>query len=109
MTFLHLFFWLVVGHAIADYPLQGDFLARAKNHLTPIPGVPWTIALFAHATIHAGAVALVTGSVLLGLAELVVHAWVDASKNNGAIGFGEDQAVHIGCKLLWAAIACGVL
>ena len=22
---------LVAGHALADYPLQGDFLAKAKN------------------------------------------------------------------------------
>ena len=34
-------FWLMVGHALADYPLQGDFLAKAKNRTAPIPGVPW--------------------------------------------------------------------
>lgn len=36
-----LFAALVAGHALADYPLQGDFLARAKNRAAPIPGVPW--------------------------------------------------------------------
>lgn len=32
---------LVAGHALADYPLQGDFLARAKNRTAPIAGFPW--------------------------------------------------------------------
>jgi hypothetical protein len=32
---------LLVDHALADYPLQGDFLARAKNHTAPIPGISW--------------------------------------------------------------------
>jgi hypothetical protein len=44
-----LFFWLLVGHAIADYPLQGDFLAKAKNYTLAIPGIPWQQALFWHA------------------------------------------------------------
>lgn len=33
---------LVAGHAVADYPLQGDFLSAAKNHKkTPYPDVHW--------------------------------------------------------------------
>jgi hypothetical protein len=32
---------LIAGHALADYPLQGDFLSRAKNRSAPIPGFPW--------------------------------------------------------------------
>jgi hypothetical protein len=52
---------LLTAHALADYPLQGDFLSKAKNRMAPIPGVPWRQALGAHAFIHAGAVALITG------------------------------------------------
>jgi hypothetical protein len=36
-----LFGALVAAHALCDYPLQGDFLARAKNRAAPIAGVPW--------------------------------------------------------------------
>lgn len=32
---------LLAGHALCDYPLQGDFLAKAKNRAAPLPGVPW--------------------------------------------------------------------
>jgi hypothetical protein len=53
-------FWLLVLHALADYPLQGDYLSRAKRRNSGFD-LPWWMALLWHAFIHAGAVALVTG------------------------------------------------
>ncbi|UWQ30246.1 DUF3307 domain-containing protein [Leisingera sp. M523] len=94
---------LIFAHMLADYPLQGDFLSKAKNHTAPIPGVPWYQALVAHSAIHAGAVFLITGSVLLALAEFIVHAATDHAKCAGRISYNTDQAVHIGCKVLWVA------
>lgn len=98
-------FWLLVGHALADYPLQGDFLAKAKNGLAPIAGVPWWQALSAHALIHAGFVAAITGSIWLGLAEFSAHWWIDNAKCRGRIGFNVDQLLHVACKVFWAALA----
>lgn len=104
-----LFFALLVGHALADYPLQGDFLARAKNRKQPIPGVPWWQALTAHAAIHGGAVWLVTGRIELALAELACHWLIDSAKCEGRISFNTDQALHILCKVVWVAmIASGM-
>ena len=97
-------FLLIAGHALADYPLQGDFLAKAKNRTMPIPGVPFWQALGAHALIHGGVVALVTGIWWLGLAEAVMHAWIDDAKCRGALTFNQDQGLHIVCKLAWFAI-----
>ena len=105
MSPLVMFGALVAGHALCDYPLQGDFLARAKNRAMPIPGVPWYQALGAHAVIHGAAVALITGIPLLGLAETVAHAAIDDAKCTGRIGFNTDQALHVGCKLFWVLIA----
>lgn len=105
MDLLTMFLAMVALHAIADYPLQGDFLSRAKNYWAPIPGVPWYQALGAHSAIHAGAVGLVTGSVWLALAEFFVHAVTDNAKCAGRISFNTDQAIHIACKLVWAALA----
>lgn len=98
-------FWLLVGHALADYPLQGDFLAKAKNRLAPIAGVPWWQALSAHALIHAGFVSAVTGSLWLGLAEFVAHSLIDDAKCRGRLTFNQDQGLHVLCKLAWAALA----
>ena len=98
-------FWMLVGHGVADYPLQGDFLARGKNHKAPLPGVPWQQCLVWHAAIQAGAVALATGSVSLGCAEFVVHVLIDYGKCDGRYGFNFDQALHVACKVLWAVLA----
>lgn len=102
---ISLLFLLLVWHALADYPLQGDFLAKAKNRMAPIPGVPWYQALGAHALIHAGGVALLTGSLALGVAELVAHFLIDDAKCRGRIGFNADQGLHFACKVLWAWVA----
>lgn len=98
-------FALLVAHALADYPLQGDFLAKAKNRTAPIPGVPWWQALGAHALIHGGFVAAITGIWWLGLLEAGVHAITDDAKCRGRISFNADQAIHAACKVIWLAVA----
>lgn len=95
---------LIFAHAMADYPLQGDFLARAKNHTAPICGVPWYHALAAHCTIHAGFVGIITGSLALGIAEFFIHAVTDYAKCSGRISYNTDQAIHVGCKICWAVL-----
>lgn len=106
---LELFLAMVVGHALADYPLQGDFLAKAKNHTAPVGGVPFYHALGAHSAIHAGFVGAITGSVWLGLAEFILHCATDYAKRAGRINYNTDQAIHIGCKLVWAWLAVSTL
>jgi Protein of unknown function (DUF3307) len=102
--YLELLALLVIAHLLADYPLQGDFLAKAKNHTAPIPGVPPLIALLSHAVIHAGFVWLVTGSAVLGLAELLLHAAIDRTKCAGLMSFTHDQWLHFLCKVVYVAI-----
>lgn len=104
---------LIAAHAVCDYPLQGDFLAKAKNRSMPIPGVPWWQALGAHAAIHGGAVALVTGIWWLGLLEAASHFVIDDLKCTGRLGagakaFNADQLLHLVCKVIWVAIAVSV-
>lgn len=108
---VQLFAVLLVAHAIADYPLQGEFLAKAKNRFDPIPGVPWYQALGAHALIHAGAVGWATGSVTLGAAEWVCHGLIDDLKCGRRIGYNIDQLLHVVCKVIWVGVIyfCGPL
>lgn len=94
---LEMLLYLIAAHFVCDYPLQGDFLAKAKA-VGPLR--VWH--LLGHATIHGAAVCLVTGSVWLGLCELTVHACFDELKVRGETTFGEDQAMHIFCKITWA-------
>lgn len=100
---------MVFAHALADYPLQGDFLSRAKNRVAPIPGVPWYQALGAHAIIHGGFVWAITGVWWLGAAEAVIHAVTDDAKCTGRLSFNQDQAIHVACKAAWALIAWSLM
>lgn len=106
---LQMLFAMLIAHALADYPLQGDFLARAKNRAAPIPGVPWYQALGAHALIHGGFVWAITGSAWLGLAEVVAHFAIDDLKCRGKLSFNQDQSLHLICKIIWAVIAALVI
>jgi hypothetical protein len=97
--------WMLIGHAVADYPLQGDWLSKAKNHrLLEIQGPLgpiWPGALASHAAIHAGAVKLATGSWLLAGCEFIAHAAIDRTKCSGRLSYNGDQALHLACKLFW--------
>lgn len=105
MTPMMMLILLLAAHALCDYPLQGDFLSKAKNRLVPIPGVPWWQALGAHSLIHGGAVALITGIWWLAIVEAVAHWIIDDAKCRGKISFNVDQVLHFECKLAWWCIA----
>lgn len=89
---------LVFGHLLADYPLQADFMAKAKNRTAPFPGVPWQTLMLSHAAIHGAIVWFVTWNALFGLAEIGLHFWIDDSKCRGRLTFNEDQGLHLFCK-----------
>lgn len=107
-------FLLILGHFVADYPLQSDFIAKGKNRFRPVdpasippgqkPMLVWPWVLTAHAATHAAAVYVVTGSVALAACELVAHWAIDYGKCANRYGIHFDQAAHIACKLLWALI-----
>lgn len=105
-------FALCIGHAIADFPLQGEYLATGKNRRFLIrlqdPSRPvsiWFACMSAHCLIHAGAVWLITGSALLGGIELIVHWCIDVAKCEGKTTFNQDQILHVVCKVAYVAIA----
>lgn len=100
---------LVFAHFLFDYPLQGDFLSRAKNRFDPIQHVPWYQAMFAHTAMHGFAVWFITGIPLLGLAEMAIHWITDDLKCRGELTYNQDQAIHIICKVVWVLITTMVV
>lgn len=104
MVNLELFFVLVFFHFLADYPLQGSFLAEAKNRHTAIGKMFWPHALGAHSFIQGGFVYLATGVVWLGLAEVLLHFSIDFAKCDNKINLHQDQLLHIACKGLWVLL-----
>lgn len=103
---LTLLLMLLFVHALCDYPLQGDFLSRAKRR-DGVAGFPWWLALSSHAMIHAGGVAIVTGSWLLGACEFACHWATDKAKCENKIGIVEDQVLHVIAKMVWVLVAKG--
>ncbi|MEM7146756.1 MAG: DUF3307 domain-containing protein [Verrucomicrobiota bacterium] len=114
---LVLFFAFLIGHALGDFPLQGDFIARFKNRHVPIPDDPyfdapknvWIYCLSAHALIHAGLVWAITANPIIGAIELVTHWLIDYCKGDGFTNFHVDQLLHVLCKiayvgLIWAGV-----
>ena len=95
---------LLFAHFLFDYPLQGEWMARAKNRYDPIPHVPWYQPMMAHTGMHGLAVWFITGIPLLGLAEMAIHWITDDLKLRGELTFNQDQAIHIICKVVWAVI-----
>ena len=111
-------FWLLFWHAMADFPLQGDYLAKRKNrkiereekfYATNTEGgvythSPWWMHMSWHALIHAGGVAFITNNVAFGLVEFVLHFGIDFAKTQGKINSTTDQALHITCKLAYVLV-----
>jgi hypothetical protein len=100
-------FFLLVSHALFDFPLQGEATAINKNPNAGTPlqkHVPWYYWMGSHALNHGGGVALVTGSIVLGCAETICHFLIDYGKCNNKYSIHGDQALHVACKILWVIL-----
>ncbi len=100
-----MFFQLIALHCLADYSLQNDFVAKAKNPSAPLPGVPWWLILAVHSAIHAGTVSLVAPPWCVAT-EFVSHFVIDYGKCKGWFGSGQkafiiDQGLHVGFKAVY--------
>lgn len=109
-------FGLLCSHAVCDFALQSDAMAKGKNRhnrTTPPPGAKyqpsWRHWLTAHALIHGAGVYLVTGIWWLGLAEAGCHWVIDFNKCDNRIGMNTDQGLHLACKVAWWLVALKAL
>jgi hypothetical protein len=91
-------------HALMDFPLQGDYIAKQKTRRQADSNSVWIVALTAHCIIHGGGVWLVSGSLALGCVEFVLHALIDIGKGEEKFGLMADQVLHITCKLVYVSL-----
>jgi len=105
-----LFFQFLVGHALGDYVFQRDIMAKSKSRHADIfktagPRFPaWYYWLGSHALVHGGAVFIVSGSLLLGVVETVLHFLIDFCKCEHWFNLHVDQILHILCKLAYVYV-----
>lgn len=89
----------MVVHALADFPLQGSFIARQKSRAHADSRSDWIVALSAHCVIHAGGVWLVSGSLAFAAIGFCLHGLIDLGKGEEKYGIAVDQLFHVTCKL----------
>lgn len=104
---------LVLGHALGDFPLQGDFLAVGKDRHADLSAITggkewprgmWFFCLTIHCCVHAAMVWLITGSVIVSMIEFLLHWTIDFVKNEGMTGFYTDQILHVVCKAVYVGL-----
>jgi len=109
-------FLLFAGHFLADFPLQGEHIAKTKNwHYVPdyipegqTPTPIWFYSLTAHAMIHGLMVYLITGSMELTLLQVLSHWGIDFLKCENIINPHVDQVLHyLALLLLWLSLNGG--
>lgn len=98
-----LLFWLIAGHALADFGLQSDWVATNKNPNLNRTSVNWYYVMLAHSLIHGIVVAWFTSPVL-GVAETAAHFIIDCGKCDNKYDIHMDQLLHVLCKVTWLAI-----
>jgi hypothetical protein len=101
--FATLLFLMCVSHAVCDYSLQNDYIAKNKSRHNNQKD--WPIVLSAHALMHGGGVYFITGSLVLGLAETMAHWLIDFLKCEGELSYRQDQMFHVACKVVWVFFA----
>lgn len=99
---IQLLFKLLCGHALADFALQSDSMAKGKNRHKKPANIPagqqytpcWMYWLGAHALIHGGTTSLITSSFVCGLIMTVSHFVIDFAKCENWTNPHVDQLLH---------------
>ena len=116
MEIITMFFFLLIGHAVADYALQPPNIALGKNRNSgPPPGYDpgahgkimpiWPMVMAAHALIHAGAVIIITGDPILGAWQFAAHFLIDTLKCEKMYNVFVDQFLHVVVLFATAVVA----
>lgn len=100
---MELFFKLIVAHALMDFTMQPDMMAKAKHREWKRPDhIPaWWYWMLSHALVHGGAVYFVTGQWELGVLETGLHCCIDFMKCEKWTNQHVDQLLHLLCKILY--------
>ena len=94
-------YYLISGHFLCDFMFQSDTIAKYKNFNVEFPGVPWYYWMLSHCVIQGLSVAIVTNSIILGIAETIIHFAIDCAKCANYTNIHIDQALHIICRITW--------
>jgi hypothetical protein len=114
MEALTLLLKLIFAHAVTDFALQNDSMARykSKHNLPSVDVIPktdkptsfWPYFLINHGLINGAGVWLVTGSCFFACIEVVAHVIIDKWKCDSRINIHEDQFFHLVTKVWYVGL-----
>lgn len=93
-------FALLAAHYFGDFVFQTEYMAIHKSPFLKST-TPFIHPLVAHVVVNGTLVWLATGSILLGLFEVVAHCIIDILKCGNAIDYNLDQLLHLWCKIIF--------
>jgi hypothetical protein len=111
---------LMFLHAIADFALQSDVMAKGKNRnnekiqrlhwIQELERDPkdfkktWFYWLSAHALIQGGLILLIFGNVWIAMIEIVTHFIIDFTKCENKLTPHQDQAFHFTLRIVYTIV-----
>lgn len=110
MQYGYILFLMLMAHAVCDFALQSDWMAKAKASIVQSAGLPWWYVMAMHCLINAAGVYAVAAYVgvsaplcaMLAALEYIAHFATDATKRRLYISAISDQAFHVVAKAAWA-------
>ena len=102
-------FRLLLAHAVCDFVLQSDTMAKGKNRNNAPPVLPpgqkvcacWPYWLTAHALVAGAGVWWATELMAFGVFEFMFHWVIDFAKCEGMTDPHVDQSLHMWCRVLY--------
>lgn len=101
---LRTFILLLMGHALGDFPLQGEYIAQGKNRHAAPPGYDpavhgkrqavWPFFMAAHALIHGLIVFTLTARFDAAIWMVLTHGLIDLLKSERIYSPVADQVLH---------------
>lgn len=104
ILFIKILAALLFAHAITDWAIKSDTMGVLK-----VPKNQEWYWLTAHSMVQGAGVAIVTQNIWLGMAETIVHWFIDFGKCEDAYGIHIDQSLHLFSKILWAVIYISIM
>lgn len=110
MNFIEILFMMLFLHALGDFALQSESMAKGKNkHLKPeyIPEgqkykITWFYWLSAHAFIQGGLIFIFFPVVWIAITEVIFHFVLDFLKCENITNPHIDQISHILLRIIYS-------
>jgi len=104
---------LLFAHAVGDFALQSDSMARGKNRhaFDPSKAPPgqkpcncWFWWMTAHALVNGAMYFIFTQNIIIGIIETVAHLVIDIVKTENKTSPHQDQLLHLACAVIYSII-----